>query len=183
MIVFDDRKGPEHEEKLRAEFTGERASSVVFVPGHEAVTVIFSPRSRAMTVALAYELNRVFGCVYCVTHVLRTWEQEDVIYPTRKRLYGPGPQKQKPFSPHLPGRASDGYPKFEEGYGPGDAPYEKAMNASVEYLNKYFPYGWNNPSRGKTSFSTAIRHNHKAVDEETGKVKYFGDHLHEQESW
>lgn len=138
------------------------------------ITVRISPSLRGLVIQSAVELNRIFGVVTIITSALRTWEEEDEIYPSRVERYGPGYQAGKPSGPHLYGRGID----WILG-GPRDSRFDKAYDRGVEYLNTYFPYGYNAISRrvrgGKIidlPYKTALAHN-------VGR----GFHIHTQESW
>jgi hypothetical protein len=157
------------EPSLEAEFWGH--TSLEIQTGPESFSpVIISPSLRAIVICTAVELYRAFGVYTKITDCLRTWAQEDDIYPARVKKYGPRWQPGKPSGPHLYGRGID-WILIEH--------LEKAYSAGVSYQNRLFPYGWNAPSRlvrgGKIiplKYKTAIAHN-------VGR----GYHVHSQESW
>ena len=164
------------EPHLEAEFLG--YTSLEISTGEFTKTIVcVSPSLRGIVISTAFELHRVFGVITIITSVLRTWEKEDSIYPKRVDRWGFGWQSGKPAGPHLFGRGID----WILSGGAGAVPVfpTKAYKRGVEYQNKYFPYGWNAPSRliragriKRLPYKTAISH-------DVGR----GFHVHSQESW
>ena len=165
-VIFADTE-------TESEFWGRRAQEVE--TGKERPVIVHvSPSLRGICLGTAIELNRIFGVITIYTSCIRTLEEEDAIYPARVEAYGALWQPGKPFGPHPWGRGID----WTLAGGTPDV-LKKAYEAGKSYQNRYFPYGYNAPSRliraGKIKplpYETCILH-------DVGR----GYHAHSQESW
>ena len=167
--------------RIRKEFHGVESMSIVLDKHGGIAVVIFRAELRAMFLAADYETQRIFGVELEMTDVLRTWEEQDEIYPEAAKKYGRGYQEGKIISPHECGRAGDAVPKITEAIPePERLPlYNKVSSHVVDYLNERFPYCWNAPQRLlKKGRLEASRYN-TATDHSVGK----GRHIHGQLSW
>lgn len=171
MILFDERKP-----SLGREYWGDKTTLIQLAPRAQEQEIRISPAIRAMIAAVDDELDHRFGFNFFVTRIFGTWEQQDEFYPEQAAKWGPGPQEGKTISVHMVGRGLDGYVLVPPGT-PWAKEYNAAMSFAEEYLNKTFPYGWNNKARGISSTKTAVRHELKLAG------RSYGDHIHTQLSW
>jgi hypothetical protein len=148
---------------------------MIQLPGQaKARPIMLDPQLRAMVAAMAWELSFKYELDFVISSVFRSWEAQDRLYKDQAIQLGKGPKRGKKISPHMVGRAVDGY---VVGEGAGGSLIEEAMVWVEKYLDETFPYGWNNPRRKVHAHSSAWRHVH-LVD---GKSQ--GDHVHIQISW
>jgi hypothetical protein len=131
-----------------------------------------------MIIAADFETRRIYDTHLRATDILRTWEEQDGIYPDQAREHGAGYHSEKFVSPHMCGRAIDLVPALDPQTGEDRHKLEKVYSHVVSYFNSRFPYCWNAPFRllknGKlvpSSFKTAVDHTTK------------GRHIHVQLSW
>lgn len=164
-VKFVDRETEE-------EFWGRRAQEID--RGRQRPVIIhISPSLRGIVICTAVELYRIFRIVTVITSCLRTLAEEDAIYPARVEKYGALWRPGKPFGPHIYGRGIDWILS-------GNLDRQvKAYGAGVSYQNKYFPYGYNAPSRLVRGGIIKPLPYKTALDHDIGR----GYHVHSQESW
>lgn len=171
MILFDERKP-----SLAREYWGEATMAIQLAPGRPEIQVKMDPRIRAMMAAVDHELDHRWGFNFFVTRIFGTWEQQDKFYPTQAAELGFGPQSGKAISVHMVGRGLDGYVLVPQS-SLWTKDYNEAMDFTRDYLNRTFPYAWNNRARSKPKEETAVRH------EVVAAGRGYGDHVHVQLSW